>query len=370
MKRIMFVIFLVHSSTPSFNQQIVVDLKEVRNILDQWTTALNEKDLARLEGLYADKLIFYAKQSSRAECIAQKRARLLSGKYFHQEITTQPIISIYSSGMIKVSFVKKITSGKVVRDYNAYLLLKQGDTGHKIVGESDLVVDAEANFSPELGTELKQSRLPDTQEKETLPISTPNISSSEYSPTKLIVIVSISLLLAIIVLTFSIKQRVSKSNPELDGLAFEKFIVTQFKKKKEYFELITWTGDKFVDGTYARSSFDPDLVYEFRHGRIKARFALECKYRRRKHPILQFEPRQLSNYNAFQTREKIPVYMCLGLGGKPGNPKDCFIIPLDKFDMEGQIKYDTVLNYYRNPKSTFFFETATMSLSTTRKPRT
>ena len=46
------------------------------------------------------------------------------------------------------------------------------------------------------------------------------------------------------------------------GDDFEKYIVKKFDSA--YFKLKEWAGDKYVDGIYAETTAQPDLLYEFR----------------------------------------------------------------------------------------------------------
>jgi len=45
------------------------------------------------------------------------------------------------------------------------------------------------------------------------------------------------------------------------GCDFKKFIVQKFDKK--YFKIKQWAGDKYVDGVYADTNLDPDILVEF-----------------------------------------------------------------------------------------------------------
>ncbi len=48
------------------------------------------------------------------------------------------------------------------------------------------------------------------------------------------------------------------SDSQKKGEEFEKFIVKKFNK--EYFTLKEWTSDKYIDGIYAESTRNPDIV--------------------------------------------------------------------------------------------------------------
>ena len=61
------------------------------------------------------------------------------------------------------------------------------------------------------------------------------------------------------------------------GDDFEKYIVQKFSIS--YFTILEWTGDKYVQGMYAKSNMNPDLTLRFKMKNIEKDFAVECKYR-------------------------------------------------------------------------------------------
>jgi len=47
-----------------------------------------------------------------------------------------------------------------------------------------------------------------------------------------------------------------------NGDDFEKFVVQKFDKK--YFTIKEWAGDKYVNGKYAETTSQPDILFEFK----------------------------------------------------------------------------------------------------------
>jgi len=372
----------------SLAQEWVVDLKEVKSLIEHWTEAHNTRDLPALERMYSDEVIFYAKTLPKVTCMGVKSKRLRSSRYFHLEITTNPVITTHSSKMIKAAFIKQVTSGTTTKDYDAYLLLKQIDGELLIVGESDLIADGEAGYSPDLGKELKQARLseiPTAQDQKKL--AEPDKRNSEERSVSSIdqkwIVIGFAGILISIIIYFTYKRLSTKqprsfdkrdtdsnqlSPPEKVGLAFEKFVVNRFDNK--YFKIIEWRGDKIVNGIYAESSKYPDLEIQFRFGGESRTFALECKYRRTLiKGEFKLEKKQFDNYSNFKNSKKISVYVALGLGGNPENPNDLFIIPLDAFNADGIIRYETILAFYNNPKMNFFYDLQKNELRYSRRPQ-
>jgi hypothetical protein len=151
--------------------------------------------------------------------------------------------------------------------------------------------------------------------------------------------------------------RESLKSAELDnvyaGRDFESFVVRKFIRP--YFTPIEWTGDKGVDGIYPLSNSNPDLVYEFQLREFKRKFAVECKYRRHtKDNVSVAKPEQLTRYKAFAIEKNLRVYIALGLGGSPHNPKELYLIPLD--ECKSDMTYEELRNYSRSTKDIWFYK--------------
>jgi hypothetical protein len=391
----------------STGQELVVDLKKVGQVIEAWANAHDTKDLRALERLYTDEVIFYSKVLPKSNCLDIKSKRLLSKKYLHLEIITQPIVTVYSSQIIKAQFTKRVTSGSVSTDYDSYLLLKQVGEKLLIMGESDVITDGNASFSPALGTELRRSQLSvktfdpkKRQDNNEKPFEVDDKSSKIAEPIAAeswiaLAIVTVGLTSAIFAGYVRYRRRRSIPKPQgkdiattvqrrpppristpperpnqdvykEDGDAFEKFILHRFDSK--YFTLLDWRGDKVSNGVYPKSSTYPDLEMEFRFADLKTVFAVECKFRKALYDgVFKLEKRQFDNYLEFSKSKEMPVYVALGVGGEPNDPKDLYIIPLKAFGNDGSILYDDVCNYYDNPKHKFFYEPKLKRLRYARK---
>ena len=112
------------------------------------------------------------------------------------------------------------------------------------------------------------------------------------------------------------------------GDDFEKYIVQKFSKS--YFSIVEWTGDKYIEGMYARSNTNPDLRLRFKMKDIEKDFAVECKYRSDyyKNGVEWCSEQQLQNYKNFATDKEIKVFVAIGMGGVATAPEELFIIPL------------------------------------------
>ncbi len=132
------------------------------------------------------------------------------------------------------------------------------------------------------------------------------------------------------------------------GDDFEKYVVQKFSKS--YFSIVEWTGDKYVQGMYAKSNTNPDLTLKFKMKDIETDLAVECKYRSDyyKNGVEWCTEQQLANYKTFATSKEIAVFVAIGMGGVPTAPEELFIIPLT--ELMSNFVDKSFLNQYRKEK--------------------
>lgn len=120
----------------------------------------------------------------------------------------------------------------------------------------------------------------------------------------------------------------------IKGNDFEFFL----RKKvftKEKFDLLMKTHDFHINkNDYVESSMYPD--YKFRGKDNKDEFWVEAKYREKlKDDKIEWcSKKQFERYREIGEKEKVKI--ALGFGGRPKNPKQLFIIPLE------EIKYNAL----------------------------
>jgi len=134
------------------------------------------------------------------------------------------------------------------------------------------------------------------------------------------------------------------------GHAFEDFIVTLFNERNVV--LLEWRSDKTAsNGVYPASCSYPDLEFKNR-GKLKHRFAIECKWRNdwRDGGVYWAERYQIVNYLDYQNQNRIPVLVAIGIGGVPSNPDRLFITPLDHISMYTHVFESHLCHFNRNPK--------------------
>lgn len=140
------------------------------------------------------------------------------------------------------------------------------------------------------------------------------------------------------------------------GLTFEKFVLQQFNPR--FFRLDHWSGDKFIAGRYTKTAMDPDIQITI--NTVEGRFplAVECKWRsQRSGEYISFaDDKQLQGYQQFSKKTGKPTFIALGLGGRPSEPEELYLIPVEDFKRGTQ--HHASLTHYRkrNPGQGFFFD--------------
>jgi hypothetical protein len=139
------------------------------------------------------------------------------------------------------------------------------------------------------------------------------------------------------------------------GNDFEKFIVQKFDKK--YYIIKNWAGDKYVDGRFAETTPQPDLLIELKQKEGNKLFAVECKWRKNeRNESFEFATNeQLDRYRKYETEHKIPVFVAIGMGGEGSNPKQLFIIPLKRLKYN-KISIDYLKQFEKQIDKEFFFD--------------
>ncbi len=146
-----------------------------------------------------------------------------------------------------------------------------------------------------------------------------------------------------------------------NGDDFEKFIVQKFDKK--YYTIIEWAGDKYINGTYAKTTPQPDILLEFKLRQKSSHLSVECKWRKNlyKNGVEFAKKEQFERYKNFQMDMEIPVFVAIGIGGKGQSPEQLFIVPISEID-SNFIHINKLKNYEKKLNSNFFFDIETKEL--------
>jgi hypothetical protein len=154
----------------------------------------------------------------------------------------------------------------------------------------------------------------------------------------------------------------SQLDAKQKGDDFEKFMVKKFSPR--YYKIKEWRGDKFVDGLYAETNKDPDIVLEYNWNGRQQQFAIECKYRSSFYQgaVEWAKERQVLHYQAFMQRTNIPTFIVLGMGGTPTDPQRVYIIPVLEVNKHILTEYE-LRPFLRKTQSDFFFDLNNLKLA-------
>jgi len=365
---------------------------EIIDVVNKWNELHNTHNVIEFKEIYASNVLFYGRQTSMETCYAKKKALLTPA--FRQEIISAITISYYSSGIIKCDFTKRTRYRKEkVREYYCYLLLNKQGSKYLITGESDLLSDQRRNTQLDLGNKLAgpsdrtgiyvtliiiliasaivywlrkkrnneakdwevfkaQYKAPEIPEKRNTALLPINMPYDEYLADKIKAAAK-----------EENKNHFTKDSPQEKGFLFEKYVVEKFDRT--IFQLFEWRSDKFHEGIYAISNSLPDLEYNFKTSRHNFRLGIECKWRSKfaNKKIEIASERNLKNYWQYSKDRAIPVFIILGVGGKPEAPEELFIIPLD--EIQGPVLYRNQLNKYKRKyiENGFFYDGDSNTLS-------
>ena len=155
------------------------------------------------------------------------------------------------------------------------------------------------------------------------------------------------------------------------GHEFENYVANLFKLKSDYFAIAEWTTDHSDKraGIKVESDSKPDFVIRYKPKNEV--FAVECKWRAnpfynqkiRDYVIKWAESYQIKNYQQYSKQMNMPVFIVIGLAGKPSHPEYIFCLPLE--EAKYPELFPSVLDKYERepPNKPFFWDTKNKKLS-------
>ena len=141
------------------------------------------------------------------------------------------------------------------------------------------------------------------------------------------------------------------------GLEFEKFVQSRFNPAQ--YRLL----DKRSAGLYPLTNKDPQLVYQVQHHHRC--FAVECRFRERdyRNKFTWAEQIQLEQYQRFQQRTQIPLFIVIGIGGLPSKPTNVYVIPFNQICNTTTLELSQFKDHERsNADRGFFFDSVSRGL--------
>lgn len=138
------------------------------------------------------------------------------------------------------------------------------------------------------------------------------------------------------------------------GRDFEEFVISLMPKSGK---LVHRTADYSKGRVYAEENHDPDLSFAVfdRQGK-RQEFAVECKWRSawNNRQVNWCHEKQLARYRQYSQKRNMPVFIALGIGNSPSEPKEVYFVPLDALESTS-IKKETATKYRHKDASRKFF---------------
>lgn len=137
------------------------------------------------------------------------------------------------------------------------------------------------------------------------------------------------------------------------GYRFESYVASLFPG--DIWVIVDKTRDfSKVLKRVVESDINPDFT--FRHIGTGEVLAVECKYRSYFfRGGLDWDKRKGENYKAYGRKHGVPVFVAIGIGGRPKKPKRLFFCPLEKLNDSRHpvIREEELRRFERNSKEQF-----------------
>ncbi|HEY0655175.1 MAG TPA: hypothetical protein VGD65_18700 [Chryseosolibacter sp.] len=388
-------------STSGMSQDLQLETREVLDVIKKWNFAVNARSYETLGQLYGDRVTYYAKDKSGANCIAAKKTLFASNPAFKQKIVTDPTFVAYTSGVVKSTFTREVFVNGQWKRVPTYLLISYEGNDYKIVGESDSETDRRAKRKPAIGEPMEipaasSSRETITQQIDSIerPIDSSNVAGEDSIatvptdeedstlissvteevlsnetvavPKRYVYILIGVLALAAFIVVFSRSSKKNRSRKKdkkgtilettllRNDKTFEEFVVALFDP--HFFTLKTHSRKTVYAGNSRQNDFTPGLEFEFRNKDSQARIAIECIFipHLASRQILSYSANQIDRYLDFEQETGLEVYLVVGLEGDAFDPKELFLIPATELRV-GYLGYQELQPFRKH--GMFFYNT-------------
>lgn len=327
------------------------DEQAIVKITNEWNIANSTKNIEKLRELFYVEVVFYGKTVSVEECLIKKGNIFNKYTPFSQVIVSEILVTDLGDNVYKSTFKKQVAFNEKTKTYPSYLFFKKIDGEFKIIEEGDEITNSNLNYKSVYEN-------PQTDK-----------DSNWLIPAMVSVSSIIFISLVFITLKKKKKHEIILPKPELNslfekdknqesiqkGIDFEKYVLDNFEEK--YFIMEYWQSDKEHNGRYPESNQNPDFVFRLETQNGRGNLAVECKYQSNINanaPVKFCEDYQLRNYQNFGHRNKMNVFLILGLGGTPKKPDELYFIPI--LDMKSNsILYKDLQKYSKKIGTRFFF---------------
>jgi hypothetical protein len=376
MMRLFLLVMLALLLRTGMSQDLRLDTQDALDVIKKWNFAMNARSEQTLRTIYADKVIYYAKVTSREKCLADKRAFFNANPAFKQKIVSDPKFVAHTAGIVKSSFIREVFQNGKWKKIPSYLLISYEKNQYKITGESDPGTDAAANYTLEIGEpmDIPQSdpvpldvasndSVLDSDFTDTVQVASNDSITSDQSlktedstlistvakevlseepvaiPKKYIYVLIGLLVVIAAVAVFSRRPKKSSSKKKAannnsretavtrNDKTFENFVIALFDP--HYFTLKNHSRQRVMAGKDRQVDFVPGLEFEFQNKDSRVRIAIECIFIQQiaSQQLLSYSGNQINRYHDFEDGTGMEVYIVVGIEGEANDPKELCLIP-------------------------------------------
>jgi hypothetical protein len=373
---LIFYVAFVNNLVPAFCQQFSVNTDELRPLVEEWNFAHQQRKVESLKHVYGDSVTYLGKPHSRESLVLLKKRFFQSHPQFSQSIESPVRYVAYSSGVVKADFLLEVKNGiSGNHSENAYLILSYDDTRYRIVGEGDSLSDVANGFRLALGAPLTFNPEPAESSDSILEkltkyeprtvlkhLSSSMIFSEEVieMPIRNVVIISSILFITFVCMIVALARSkakagngnklISKTNGGLKRVeqqAFQRFVVSLFDPL--YFSLVS------PGNANAYPIKIVDLEFQFRKADVKVFIALKCLYlaERPNGSVKLLSDQTIQQLQDLeQTLAETEFYLIVGMGGKPDDPAETYLLPIH--ELSGESIPNNLLQQYRKHGMFFY----------------
>ncbi len=351
-------------------QNFALDTRELNDLVKKWNNANNLRSEETFQSLYLNQLTFYAQRLTRERCIALKRKFFREHPEYKQRIVSDPVFTPYTSGVIKCEFIKESFQNKAWKKYPSYLLITYEKNQYYISGESDLQTDSILKYNLDIGEPMDIPQYDGIDLDKDSIFQNDTIATIGHKSEDSILLREVSkevlseeivpipkkylyFLIGFLILTASIlllwkpgkgsnnrkvvktkgvileKEAVIVRNETVivrNEKGFESFVISLFDP--HYFTLRAFSEQKALAGNANNHENLPFIEFEFLHKEFSARIFVECLFipEMIATNVLSMPGKQLIRNLDLQEAQGIEVYVIIGLGGEPDNPKEIYVL--------------------------------------------
>ena len=129
--------------------------EQIKKMVNIWNEASSNADFDTLEKILGDKIEYYQSSVTKAYYISDQKKFFANNPVYGQKIKGDITVTQISNKQAKAEFVKEVTTKKGTKDYPSYLVFENVNGEWKLILESDLISDKNAENKQKRVSEVK-----------------------------------------------------------------------------------------------------------------------------------------------------------------------------------------------------------------------